>query len=465
MTGEDLLEGTALARGWRRSVLRRARLLLAVQAPIALVLEWGRPARTTWSLALVHLWLAGLLLWPLLALGWPPRPTARRVADGFVLRYPAGWRYGLRTYFVVVVAVVMTGMSWRDAPTHPFVAAGAIAMFVGLLAFGLIAPRERYVVTRSHVERRPAWIGRVTQLPWADVRQVQVDGFLRLVLAGATAKLKVPLAFEGSGDFAAQVLATLPPPVIDAGTNVRPLLEAAAARRSRVDHGEEGTRSHSTFGAVATVAALLVLALAAWGSATRLDAPHASVATYGFILALYGALYVGLGAADAVTRQRSRRATTTGSSAPPSSPVVEVWAEPGALRRRGAVLWAWLLGGSLLFPATAILVEDKVRWDAPRLAPALLAALSVATVVASLMVPRLVRVGPNATAEATALTRLLAVLALREAAVLTATLAFLIAHDSAFLALASVGVMALAAGFPTPRRWRSLRTGPPTAAP
>lgn len=111
-------------------------------------------------------------------------------------------------------------------------------------------------------------------LRWQEVAKVEVDGSRRLVMRGQRATLKVPLTLEGAGDFAAQAVSLLPAHVVDAGANVRPLLEAVAARLEAAVEGHAATAPRLPRPQpVALVAVLVAIGGGVWAYSMKLETP------------------------------------------------------------------------------------------------------------------------------------------------------------------------------------------------
>ncbi len=129
----------------------------------------------------------------------------------------------------------------------------------------------------------------------------------------------------------------------------------------------------------------------------------------------------------------------------------------GTSRRAAVLVWAALLVVPFAFLAVALgVAEDH---GAPGLAGpvlALAAAASAANVVLAWLLPR--RLGPDRAhdREAVAFGRALVSLALCEAAALAPVVAHIITHDARLLAVLGADVAALAALYPSDRRWAAL---------
>ncbi len=274
MTVDELLRRTPLHHDWTATVLRRARWLVLASALLVVFAELMRPTRSTWLDLLVYLAMPTWLLSGLLPAAWPPNPDAERDGSGFLVRYGRGWRYGLRAFFIVP-SVGIGILVIPKASAEPVAAVVALCIVAAVVALAILVTRETLRVTTSGVRRTSPWTGRITNLQWQDVTRCDVDGWPRLVLAGSRAKLTVPLAFEGSSDFATQVLSSLPAPVLDAGANVRPVLEAVAARVAARKPASEAraTSLRSGVAPAAAMVALLAAGLATWSYSVALETP------------------------------------------------------------------------------------------------------------------------------------------------------------------------------------------------
>lgn len=273
MTVDDLFKGTPLHRDWTATQFRRARWLLLVIALLVVFVELMRPTRSTWLDLLLYLGTPAWCLSVLLPSAWPARPDAERSGDGFVLRYGRGWRYALRAAAIVPSAGIGLALLPKAAE-EPVTAGVGLCILAAVVAFAILITRESFLVTASGVQRT-SWTGRVTTLQWQDVTRCKVRGWPpRLVLGGPSRKLEVPLAFDGSGDFAMQVLSSLSATVLEAATNVRPVLEAVAARASARTPGSETRASpHQWTASIAAVAVLLATGLGTWSYSLGLETP------------------------------------------------------------------------------------------------------------------------------------------------------------------------------------------------
>jgi hypothetical protein len=127
-------------------------------------------------------------------------------------------------------------------------------------------------------------------------------------------------------------------------------------------------------------------------------------------------------------------------------------------RRTATLLWAAMLVVPFAFLGVALTVAHDHA--APALAGpilALAALASAANVVLAWALPP--RLGPARARDrdAVAFTRVLVSLALCEAAALAPVVALVVTNDRRLLALLAAGVAALAALYPSDRRWEALR--------
>ncbi len=127
-------------------------------------------------------------------------------------------------------------------------------------------------------------------------------------------------------------------------------------------------------------------------------------------------------------------------------------------RRTAVFVWAALLVVPFAFLGVALTVAD-VHADPALAGPilALAAAASEANVALAWTLPRLL--GPDRAQErdAVAFARALVALALGEAAAITPVVAYVLARDGRLLAVLAASVAALAALYPSGRRWEALR--------
>lgn len=271
MAGEDLFQNSVLHADAARTLFRRLSWMVPLLAAWSVATELGRPTRSSWVDLPVTLFLPAWLLTLALSMGWPPRAQADRDANGLVLRFTPGWRYGVRAFFIVpmvgLAALVAKGSG--DPVARAVLASIAVAGIV----LAALYPRERFRLTGEGVARVSPWTGRVATLRWPDVTRVELDATRRsLAMRGPGATIKVKLQMDGIGDFAAQALSSLPGHVVDAGRNVRPALETLA-RRLQVGApaatGRAGFRSRPAMAAVALVA----VGLAVWSRSMWFEVP------------------------------------------------------------------------------------------------------------------------------------------------------------------------------------------------
>ena len=183
----------------------------------------------------------GLAFMTALMVGWrallaPSGAGRRRVAtrDGVaVLRPPrgrnamlAGLVLGPTALLAAVVAKVGRGV--QEPGLGLALAYGLVALGAWLVLWLLAAEfRQRFTVDDQTIDR----VFAVTHLKvgWAEVERITWNpsaGWFFLVAAGAW--LWVPADFEGIGDFAQRALHCLPPAVLRASPEARPVLEALA---------------------------------------------------------------------------------------------------------------------------------------------------------------------------------------------------------------------------------------------
>lgn len=258
VTPGDLLHGTPLHPEWTRELFRRARKIVLTGAALAVLVELVRPTRATWFDALLYLALAAWPLAFLFSVGWPPRARARRENGVAIVRFTPGWRHGFRALLIVPFAGIFVRML-PEVPEEPVASSLMLAFFVATCAFAIMAPREVFRLTSAGVERTSPWTGRITSLRWSEVEKFEIDGFRRVVMHGAGRKLKVSLALEGGGEYAAQALAILPASALEGGTHARALLEAAASRLTGAGRPQNAsTPPHGRPATMLVLAGLLV---------------------------------------------------------------------------------------------------------------------------------------------------------------------------------------------------------------
>ena len=184
----------------------------------------------------------GLLVMTSLMLGWrsfltPGEAVRAHVAlrDGVaVMRPPRGRNTmlaGLALAPTLVLVGVVTRLGWRSLDDQ-----FGLALAYGLLALGgwivlwLLAAefRQCFRVDGRAIVR----IFAITRLrvEWSEVERIRWNPASRwFFIAAAGAWLWVPIDFDGIADFAELALASLPPSVLQADPDARPVLEALAA--------------------------------------------------------------------------------------------------------------------------------------------------------------------------------------------------------------------------------------------
>jgi hypothetical protein len=142
---------------------------------------------------------------------------AAKEGDAFVLRYGGAW-----TGFVIVSAIVMVGgasavLLFADLDDEGRRIWFGIAALFGLL-FGLAAvetTRVGYRVDERGIERRTPW-SRHVLVPWSEIVEVRYEPTARLYMrARSGEKLRLSVYLTGLGTVAKEVLAHVPPGVID----------------------------------------------------------------------------------------------------------------------------------------------------------------------------------------------------------------------------------------------------------
>lgn len=257
---------------WMHAVFWRVKAKIVLFAVIAVAVgASGRPAHERWFDALLLSFVAALTVFALF-LGWPPRAKARRDGDGFLMRFTPGWRYGLRGLLLAVcgtfVAISVMIAKQPVAMRITLLAAAPI-----LLVMAIVVARESFRVTSAGVERISPWTGRTTRLRWQDTTHVTPRGARVFVMRGPAVAIKVLLGLEGSSDFAAQALASLPEPVLDAAAGARPLLEviAARARGGAPGDGERAPLRVRPAPALMVTAVLVAVGVTLWLLSPRLE--------------------------------------------------------------------------------------------------------------------------------------------------------------------------------------------------
>lgn len=273
MNVDDPLRGTPLHHDWLRGLFWAARWIVVAFAGLTAWMELIRPTRASWSDALVYLALPALLLAFGFSVAWPPRPSALRRGDGLLVRFTPGWRYGFRAVMVVPFAGIL-GSMLPTASAEP-IAAGIMGfIFVAIVMSAIAVPRKSFVVSGVGIDRVSGWTGRIKSLRWQDVTQVEVDRGRLLVLRSPRATLEVSLLLEGTGDLATQALSSLPAHVVDAGANVRRVLEAVAARLEPPAEEPATTTARRPRPMLIPLAAVLVaIGVGIWAFSMRLETP------------------------------------------------------------------------------------------------------------------------------------------------------------------------------------------------
>lgn len=186
--------------------------------------------------------LLGLIVMTALMLGWrsfltPGGAVRAHVArrDGVaVMRPPRGRNLmlaGLALAPTLVLVGVVTRLRWRGLDDQ-----FGLALACGLLALGgwvvlwLMAAefRQCFKVDGRSIER----IFAITHLrvEWSEVERIRWNPSARwFFIAAAGAWLWVPVDFDGIADFAQLALTSLPPAVLQADPEARPVLEELAA--------------------------------------------------------------------------------------------------------------------------------------------------------------------------------------------------------------------------------------------
>ncbi len=129
------------------------------------------------------------------------------------------------------------------------------------------------------------------------------------------------------------------------------------------------------------------------------------------------------------------------------------------VRRNAYVIWGALLAGPLVFAVIASQVGPGLRDpEGPPLE--ILAHLSLAfaaaSVLASRVLPRLLRLPPGLPPEQVALTRNVIALALCEGSALFGLVAWMVTGSEWALVAAAMGIAGIVSCFPGDARWRSL---------
>lgn len=190
------------------------------------------------------MWLSllGLVVMTALVLGWrsilTPGGGARAhvaMRDGVaVMRPPRGRNVmlaGLALAPTLVLVGVVTKIGWRNRDDQ-----FGLALAYGLLALGgwvvlwLLAAefRQCLKVDARSIER----VFAITRLRvrWSEVERIRWNPSSRwFFIVAAGAWLWVPIDFDGIADFAQLALVSLPPGVLQADPEARPILEELAA--------------------------------------------------------------------------------------------------------------------------------------------------------------------------------------------------------------------------------------------
>jgi len=183
----------------------------------------------------------GLVAMAALMLGWRAallpsgggRPRVARRDGVAVLRPPRGRNAmlaGLALGPTLLLVGLLAKVGWRDGDGQ-----FGLALAAGLLALGgwlvlwLLAAefRQCLKVDASSIER----VFAITRLRvrWSEVERIRWNpGSRWFFLVAAGAWLWVPVDFDGIADFAQLALACLPPAVLQADPEARPVLEALA---------------------------------------------------------------------------------------------------------------------------------------------------------------------------------------------------------------------------------------------
>lgn len=184
----------------------------------------------------------GLVFMTIIMLGWrgllvPVRGSRAHVVmrDGVaVLRPPRGRNAmlaGLALGPTLVVLGVVTRIGWRDADDQLGLAlAFSLMALGGWLVLWLLAAefRQHLRVDASTIER--VFAITCLRVRWSEVERIRWNPSSRwFFMVAAGAWLWVPADFDGIADFAQLALASLPPAVLQADPDARPVLEALAA--------------------------------------------------------------------------------------------------------------------------------------------------------------------------------------------------------------------------------------------
>ena len=184
----------------------------------------------------------GLVFMTILILGWrglfePVRGSRAHVVmrDGVaVLRPPRGRNAmlaGLALGPTLVVLGVVTRIGWRAADDQLGLAlAFSLMALGGWLVLWLLAAefRQHLRVDASTIER--VFAITCLRVRWSEVERIRWNPSSRwFFMVAAGAWLWVPADFDGIADFAQLALASLPPAVLQADPDARPVLEALAA--------------------------------------------------------------------------------------------------------------------------------------------------------------------------------------------------------------------------------------------
>lgn len=187
--------------------------------------------------------LLGLVVMTALMLGWhaalSPAGSARaRVVrhDGTaVLRPPRGRNAmfaGLALAPTLILAAVLLKVGRRggeeDGQFGLALALGLLALGVFLVLWLLAAEFRQHLSVDARTIERVFAVTRL-RVRWSEVERITWNpGSRWFFLVAAGAWLWVPVDFDGIADFAQLALASLPPAVLQAATEARPVLEELA---------------------------------------------------------------------------------------------------------------------------------------------------------------------------------------------------------------------------------------------
>ncbi len=165
------------------------------------------------------------------------RHAASKLGGDVILRWPFAFRWLLPTLFVGPVLGAMVAFGWRGRgrlrPDQIGPYCAALLAVVALWGLMMVASRVVFRAGPSGIERRLPWPGRAVVLPWGSVIGLARTRRRRasaLIVAGRGKRIDLSEQLDGIGDFAALLLANLPPPLIDAQPDLRARLEELARR-------------------------------------------------------------------------------------------------------------------------------------------------------------------------------------------------------------------------------------------